>query len=814
LTHDYLVPALRTWLTRKQKETLKGRAELRLAERAALWNARPENRRLPAWWEWINIRLFTRTRDWTAPQRQMMRKAGRYHAVRGLALIVALTLLVWGGWEAYGSVQAEKLVEAVVAAETADVPPLVQRLTSYRRWADARLVQHLQDSTDRPKEHLNISLALVPVDPGQVKYLYERLLDAEPHEVPIIREALRDHLGELTERLWKVVEQPEREGQRLRAACALAVYAPDDPRWAQAAGQVVEQLVTVNPAFLERWMTAMQGVRGKLLEPLERVFRDRREEKAAERSLAASILADYAADRPEVLTHLLLDADAKQFAALFPRLAMSREQAIPRLQETLAAALDTRNTEEGKEQLAKWQANAAVALLRLNRPEKAWPLLQHRPDPRARSYLIHRLSPLGADARALVKRLDEEPDVSIRRALLLSLGEFGEKDFSLEARQALLPRLQQIYGTASDPGLHAAAEWLLRTWQQEPWLKQVNAEWAREKAQRNQRLERIQQFIAGDQEKRPPQWYVNSQGQTMVVILGPVQFRMGSPATEAGRSPDEVQHQRRIGRTFAVAAKPVTAKEFRRFLRDSQLEAWFEAGGQAARLMEGYSPEEEPIILVDWWRAAAYCNWLSAQEGIPPEQWCYEMNWLLLPQHPLGAAAGSSMLRQPLFHEVTGMKKDYLRLRGYRLPTEAEWEYACRAGAVTSRSYGETEELLGRYGWYNKNSGDRPRPVGRKKPNDLGLFDMHGNVFTWCQASYVNYWAGIFGEPIEDKEDFLIINPSANRLINGDSFGVRVMRGGSFGVRAVNVRSARRNGSAPAIRDDNLGFRPARTFTP
>jgi hypothetical protein len=78
LTHDYLVPSIRDWLTRKQRETRRGRAELRLAERAALWNARPENRHLPAWWEWLNIRAFTRKKDWTPPQRKMMRRAPRH----------------------------------------------------------------------------------------------------------------------------------------------------------------------------------------------------------------------------------------------------------------------------------------------------------------------------------------------------------------------------------------------------------------------------------------------------------------------------------------------------------------------------------------------------------------------------------------------------------------------------------------------------------------------------------------------------------------------------------------------------------------
>src|SRR5262249_46310844 len=124
------------------------------------------------------------------------------------------------------------------------------------------------------------------------------------------------------------------------------------------------------------------------------------------------------------------------------------------------------SSDEKREKLAKRQANAAVALLMLNQHEKVWPLLKRIPpdDPRVRSNLIHPLSTLGADAGAIIKRLDEEPDITIDRALLLSLGEFDEKALPPDTRHMLLPRLQEIYRMASDPGLHAAAEWLLRTW--------------------------------------------------------------------------------------------------------------------------------------------------------------------------------------------------------------------------------------------------------------------------------------------------------------------------------------------------------------
>src|SRR5208283_736857 len=108
LTHDYLVHSLRDWLTRKQKETRRGQAELRLAERAAVWNAKPENRHLPAWWEWANIRLFTRKKSWAPPQQKMMRRAARYHAVRGAALALLLAVATLTGLIVRGQVVEQR----------------------------------------------------------------------------------------------------------------------------------------------------------------------------------------------------------------------------------------------------------------------------------------------------------------------------------------------------------------------------------------------------------------------------------------------------------------------------------------------------------------------------------------------------------------------------------------------------------------------------------------------------------------------------------------------------------------------------------
>jgi serine/threonine protein kinase/formylglycine-generating enzyme required for sulfatase activity/HEPN domain-containing protein len=775
LTHDYLVPSLRDWLTRKQKETRRGRAELLLADRAEVWNSRPENRQLPSLLQWLQIRWLTLPKNWTGPQRTMMRKAARHHVGRAALVGAAFALLGWGGYEVHGTLKAHALVDSLVRAETIKVPDVVVDMASYRRWIN-RLLQEANQAAQTKQDarkQLHLSLALLPVDDAQVGYLYSRLLDAEPHEVPVVREALAAHQSKLTDNLWAVVKKPDKgkESQRLRAAAALAKYDPEGQEWNQVREQVVNDLVEAPAVYLATWLEAFRPVREKLVVPLGGVFRDGKR-RETERSLATDILADYAADQPNVLADLLMDADEKQFAVLYPKFKEQKERGLPLLTEEADRKPSPDATEDVKEKLAKRQANAAAALLRLDRADKVWPLLKHSPDPRARSYLIHRLSLLGADPRAVVRRLDEEPEVSIRRALLLSLGEFGPDQASAADRDHLLARVLQQYQDDSDPGLHGAAEWLLRQWKEDKKLKEMNDQWARDKQQTETRIDRIKQELVHNQDKARPHWYVNGQGQTMVVIPGPVEFLMGSPIAEPGREggPEgkaEQQHKKRIRHSFAMAAKAVTVEQFLRFRKDHEYRKEYLPTGDC------------PINDVTWYDAAAYCNWLSKQEGMREEQWCY------LPNDKNEYAEGMKLA------------PDYLKRTGYRLPSEAEWEYACRAEAVTSRYYGETEILLSKYAWYTKVSLDSGiLPVGRLKPNDLGLFDMLGNIMEWCQERKTAYTPG---DDVEDETDVKI---NENRII----------RGGSFSSLAGLVRSAYRGWVHPKVRHLYVGFRPARTF--
>jgi formylglycine-generating enzyme required for sulfatase activity len=424
---------------------------------------------------------------------------------------------------------------------------------------------------------------------------------------------------------------------------------------------------------------------------------------------------------------------------------------------------------------ASRRANAAAALLLLGRGEDAWPQLRHTPEPDTRSYLVERLDPLGVDARTLLLRLDAESDVSARRALILALGEFTGEQLPADVRAALVPRLLRWYRDDPDPGIHGAVDWLLRHSREGPVPRPLD--WGQAEA-----LRKIDSSLAGQPPSGGRRWYVTATGQTLTLIPGPVEFLMGSPGSEPGHYNNERLHRQHIGRSFAIATKPVTVAQFSEF-RSSHPKLNYGNTGTA------FSPKwDGPVNNVSWYDAAQYCRWLSEKEGVPEDQMCYP---------PMGEIEkcknGATPIKPPA---------GYLARTGYRLPTEAEWEYACRAGAVSSRYYGRSEALLGRYSWYVKNSNDRAWSVGQKRPNDLGLFDMHGNTLQWCQQTYGDYPVVKGMSPAEDDED--------NNYILGERR--LAVRGGSFNHRSSHVRAAFRGYDFPTHRHTNLGLRVARTY--
>jgi len=435
-------------------------------------------------------------------------------------------------------------------------------------------------------------------------------------------------------------------------------------------------------------------------------------------------------------------------------------------------------TEKTRDRLAERQARGAVALLRMGKAGEIMPLLRHSADPRLRSFIINWLSPLGADPRILAAELERlpataqptpaegkqlmdailfHPETSMRRALILALGTYRMEGLSSGEREPLIGKLLDLYGNDPDVGVHGAVEWTLRQWKQQEKLKEVDAELMKVKDRGERR------------------WFVNSEGQTFVVIEGPVEFRMGSPPTELDRSHLEGTPRRIvIPRRFAIASKEVTVEQYQRFVKTNP-----RFGVDPVDLARYIPDGAGPMIAVSWYGAAAYCNWLSEQEGLPKDQWCYLPN-------PDGA-----------YDEGMTIPADVLKRNGYRLPTEAEWEYACRSGTITSRHYGVSTDLLGKHAWYLANSREHVWPGGSLIPNDLGLFDMLGNVLEWVQDR--SWRPDQISHDINEQDHVNIQAP-------------RLLRGGSFADHPADVRSASRTWLVPSNRIQYFGFRLARTY--
>jgi formylglycine-generating enzyme required for sulfatase activity len=416
-----------------------------------------------------------------------------------------------------------------------------------------------------------------------------------------------------------------------------------------------------------------------------------------------------------------------------------------------------------REARSRRQANAAAALLVLGQDGSVWNLLRHAPEPDARSLLIQRLAAFRVDARQLAERLRQEQDPSIRQALILALGDYAPEQLPADLRQDTVPRLLAWYRDDPDPGIHAAIAWLLGHAREGPTPRAFD--WGQAEA-----LHKIDRERQG-QPPGPRRWFVGAGGQTFTAIPGPVEFTMGLPAEQPHETEWDVQHRRRIDRSFAIAATPVTSEQFRGLLRQRNLIRPLVGRGEAP-------------AAVDFYDAVLYCRWLSEKEGVAPDQMCY-----------------------PGLEEIAKCKKefaplrlppDFLRRTGYRLPTDAEWEYTCRAGATTLRFFGELPDLLDRYAWYLSNSGDQALPVGQKRPNELGLFDLHGPLWQWCHPSIGFPAAG----GLDDNED-------RRHIIDSEAV---MARGGAFPNPPRGLRAGLRHFFYPRTNLATVGFRLARTL--
>lgn len=312
------------------------------------------------------------------------------------------------------------------------------------------------------------------------------------------------------------------------------------------------------------------------------------------------------------------------------------------------------------------QGAAAHVLLRLGQTDVVLQALEDMSDPAIRFFLLRRFQRYAVNVGVLLRILAEGRTAGIRQAIVQGLGELASGNLIPHADQnAVRTTLLKVYAEDSDPGVHSAAGWS---------LTRLGAD--------EDVAESRRRFRTG--ERLGQRWWYETRGAevAMAILAEPIE------SAQTGR--------------LAVSICEITGRQY--------------------MLSRGENPRNTGLVMalspqpaaVTWHQAAAFCNWLSQQEGIPEQQWCY-----------VREQTSPSCMRQ---------KQNARSLEGYRLPTSAEWTEICEADAVNSYLRGADSGLLQDYAWFAPNSADRSdtESVGLLRPNRNGLFDTWGNAEEWC----------------------------------------------------------------------------------
>ncbi len=358
--------------------------------------------------------------------------------------------------------------------------------------------------------------------------------------------------------------------------------------------------------------------------------------------------------------------------------------------------------------------------------------LWHRPapptmkwDPIQRTMFIEQFPKWSGDWLKLADVLRDTRDSALRSAMSLALGGIDEPNDL--AKQKWEQVLEAWHREQPDSGTHSASGWTLRRWGLSP------------------EIPKEPQF------HKEHNWRTTKTGLTLIRI----------PAGEVQAANAEGLARRiSISHDFWLNDREVTWGIFRQFLTDKDADK----PEDAEKIKKHNTGDPElPAVGVSWYEAVMFCNWLSRQDGRDP---CYQKD-------------GTEQIWD---HDNTTREYGAWKLipgsNGYRLPTEDEWEYACRARTTTMFSFGDAEELSDRYAVFVQNAKNGPDLAGHKLCNAWGLFDMHGNVWEWCQDWHT---MGSY----------------------------RVDRGGSWNANAEVCRSAGRFGYQPSFRLGSMGFRVA-----
>ncbi|MEO1526853.1 MAG: protein kinase [Planctomycetota bacterium] len=669
LTHDYLVPAVERWITFRQRETRRGRAELRLAEYASMQSSRGGRKFHLPLFDWLSIRLLSSSHKWTEREKEMMASATARHLRRIVAVLGFAIASVFLGWWMIQRNQAIALVEQLQTVRDEEIGPLLERIDRKAFHVRMPLSRRLDDSAPGSREQTLNRLGLMASDRNQRAKVLESV---NQMTIPLLAQ-VADRLGGLSESERNDLRErlEDGRGEQLRVALVLCRHCGNvgdqctfPSHQAHAIVDALLHQAAVAPQETETLAKSFASATETLVPPL--LTRALSPEDSTERAWATTFVVRFLEDKPSELLEVLLSCSFSQHEIILANL----EKALPQLKEELRRRafdeIDESLAESGLDLRSRQQAVAAALLSRSGRTDSIVSLFRTSHQPHTRGYLINRLPKLGGDLESILRELAKQREVSIRRALLMTLSGFDSTAFSEADRAETLRLVKDAFTNDPDVGIHSVAQRLLRQWGQQKWIEKE--------------VER-QSTLEPDPRKS---WYVNAEGITFGIF--------------------DARDVAEIGRVFAIATHEVTVEQFLRF-----------------RPEHYYYKQRSPMPdcamgMTNWFDCIDYCRWLNGvcrpdvNDGYPQ---------LLDNEDPGGSIDG------------------VLSAGAYRLPTSAEWMYACAAMTESRRYYGMSDELADDYFWHEETATDaqgdlRYYPAATKLPNDFGMFSMYDGVREWC----------------------------------------------------------------------------------
>ncbi len=539
LAHDYLITALRNWLSRKKRETRRGRAELLLEEQSGFWNTKRTNRYLPSLLEHLRIRLLTSPNQWGDGEIAMMRAAAKFHGFWVGVSVCSIALIVAGAVGIRGAIRSEnqrlanvrlneryaaessRLVDALLKADTARVADVVGELHNYRTWANEKLRQAFLDHADGSEEKLHAAMALVKESPECVEYLAAQLPLVDAEQFLPICESLKGNLSQLPTDYLKIANDlklPNRE--RLQAACAIAQVDSSNPVWQNSVfcRFVAESLTRLYPSELAPLRQALRPVAPSIIPNLNEIFLDRDPKvQQQQRLFATESLVDYQQNNPDKLFDLLLDCDEMQYPLVIHALNGKDSSVIEMAKSEISRTLPADATEGDKDILAIHQSNAAVALYQLKQYDLVWASMEGVEDPRLRSFIVHWLKDRGCSPLPLLEKISTEEDHTRLQAMVLALGEFASDAFDTPSLKLAIDRLEKILKEAPSSDLRAAAIWSLRSLGHGELVERIVAEqfqsqlsryqpWLKKFEAAKQESQRLRKSLLDSQEANKAEW--------------------------------------------------------------------------------------------------------------------------------------------------------------------------------------------------------------------------------------------------------------------------------------------------------------------